>query len=134
MIGGPGETQVDIENTKNFLKQAQPHLINIGNVKVHPGSQLWNELVGPGEPATLKEADSREISDFPGQADKITLSKQARELYGFYLKRLFLHRGALLDLLRLIRYNPMVRQIFRHSLKKASLILQLLKTRYGFSR
>jgi len=131
MIGGPGETQADIENTKDFLKQAQPHLINIGNLRVHPGSQLWNELVGPGEPATLKEADSREISDFPGQADKITLAKQAREIYGFYLKRLFLRRGALLDLLRLIRYNPMVRLFFRHSLKKVSLVFQLLKTRYG---
>jgi radical SAM superfamily enzyme YgiQ (UPF0313 family) len=131
IIGGPGETRADLQRTKDFLKEAQPHLINIGNIRVHPGSQLWNELVGPGEPATLKEADSREISDFPGQADQTTLAKQAREIYGYYLKRLFLRRGALLDLLRLIKYNPLVRQFFRHSLKKISLLLQLLKTRYG---
>jgi anaerobic magnesium-protoporphyrin IX monomethyl ester cyclase len=131
MIGGPGETRADLENTKDFLKAAQPHLINIGNLRVHPGSQLWHDLVGLGEPATLKEADSREISDFSGQADQATLAEQAREIYGFYLKRLFLRRGALLDLLRLIKHNPLVRSFFRHSLKRFSLVLQLLKTRYG---
>ena len=131
MIGGPGETQADIKNTKNFLKEAQPHLINIGNLRVHPGSQLWIDLVGDGEPATLKEADSREISEFPGQADPITLEKQAQEIYGYYLKKYFLRRYALLDLLRLIKYNPLVRVFLKHSLKKFSQILQLLKTRYG---
>ena len=130
MIGGPGETRADLENTKDFLREAQPHLINVGNLRVHPGSQLWNELVGPGEPATLKEADSREISDFPGQADPISLANQAREIYGYYLK-LFLRRGALLDIIRLIKHNPLVRLALKHSLKKFSLILQLLKTRYG---
>jgi hypothetical protein len=88
-------------------------------------------LVGPGEPATLKEADSRAIYDFPGQADQIILAKQAREIYGYYLTKLLLRWGALLDLLRLIKYNPLVRLFLRHSLKKFSLILQLLKTRYG---
>jgi len=131
MIGGPGETRADLKNTKDFLKEAQPHLINIGNLRVHPGSQLWNELVGVGEPATLKDADSREISDFPGQADQAALAKQAQEIYQYYLKRLFLRRGALLDVLRLIKYNPLVRAFFRHSLKKFPLVFQLLKTRYG---
>jgi hypothetical protein len=78
----------------------------------------------------LKEADSREISDFPGQADQITLAKQAQEIYGYYLKRYLLGRHALLDLLRLIKYNPLVRLFFKHSIKKFSQILQLLKTRY----
>ena len=131
MIGGPGETRADLNNTKNFLTEAQPHLINIGNLRVHPGSQLWNELVGPAEPATLKEADSREISDFPGQADRITLAKQAQEIYGYYLKKFFLRPGALLEVLGLIKHNPLVRLAFRHLLKKISLLLQLLKTRYG---
>jgi radical SAM superfamily enzyme YgiQ (UPF0313 family) len=131
MIGGPGETRDDLENTKDFLGGAQPHLINIGNVKVHPGSQLWHELVGPGEPATLKEADSREIFSFPGQADQITLAKQAQEIYRYYLKKILLRWDTLLELLRLIKYNPLVRLFLRHSLKKFSLILQLLKTRYG---
>ncbi len=131
MIGGPGETQADLDNTKDFLSVAQPHLINIGNLRVHPGSQLWNDLVGPGEPATMKEADSREISDFPGQTDQVTLGKQAKEIYGYYLKKLFLRRGALLDLLRLLKYNPLVRQFFKHSLRSFSLVFQLLKTRYS---
>ena len=131
MIGGPGETRADLENTKDFLKVAQPHLINIGNLRVHPGSQLWHELVGAGEPATLQEADSRDISDFPDQADPITLAKQAQEIYGYYLKKYLLRRHGLLDLLRLLKHNPLVRLFFKHSLKKFSLILQLLKTRYG---
>jgi len=131
LIGGPGETRADLENTKNFLKAAQPHLINIGNLRVHPGSQLWNDLVGVGEPATLKDADSREISDFPGQADPVILTKQAREIYGYYLKRVFLRRGALLDLLRLIKHNPPVQQFFKHSLQRFFLVSQLLKNRYG---
>jgi anaerobic magnesium-protoporphyrin IX monomethyl ester cyclase len=131
LIGGPRETRADLENTKDFLRKAQPHLINIGNLRVHPGSQLWHELVGPGEPATLKEADSREIFDFPGQADQITLAKQAKELYGYYLKKFFLRRGALLDLLGLIKHNPLVQLFLRCSLNKPSLILQLLKTRYS---
>ena len=130
MIGGPGETQSDLDNTKDFLREARPHLINIGNLRVHPGSQLWHDLVGPGEPATLKEADSREISDFPGQADQPTLAKQAREIYQFYLRSQF-RRGSGLEFLRLIKHNPLVRRFLRHSLKSFSLILQLLKTRYG---
>jgi anaerobic magnesium-protoporphyrin IX monomethyl ester cyclase len=131
MIGGPGETRSDLENTQDFLREARPHLINIGNLRVHPGSKLWDELVGPGEPATLKEADSREISDFPGQADQITLAKQAQEIYRYYLKKYLLRRHALLDLMRLIKHNPLVRLFFKHTLKRFSLILQLLKTRYG---
>jgi len=131
MIGGPGETRADLENTKDFLRVATPHLINIGNLRVHPGSQLWNELVGVGEPATLKEADSREISDFPGQTDQITLAKQAQEIYSYYLKKYLLRRHGLLDFLRLIKHNPLVRAFVKHSLKKISLIFQLLKTRYG---
>jgi anaerobic magnesium-protoporphyrin IX monomethyl ester cyclase len=130
MIGGPGETQSDLDNTKDFLREARPHLINIGNLRVHPGSQLWNDLVGPGEPATLKEADSREISDFPGQADQPTLAKQAREIYQFYLRSQF-RRGSGLEFLRLIKHNPLVCRFLKHSLKSFSLILQLLKTRYG---
>jgi hypothetical protein len=130
MIGGPGETRADLENTKDFLREAKPHVINIGNLRVHPGSQLWIDLVGPGEPATLKEADSREISDFPRQVDPIILAKQARKIYGYYLK-LYLRPGALIDILRLIKHNPLVRQFFRHSLNRFSLILQLFKTRYS---
>lgn len=131
LIGGPGETQADLENTKGFLREAQPHLINIGNIKVHPGSQLWIDLVGPGEPLTLKEADSREISDFPGQADRIALAQQAQEIYQFFLTKLLLRWSSLLELLRLIKYNPMARMFLRRSLQKTSLILQLLKTRHG---
>jgi radical SAM superfamily enzyme YgiQ (UPF0313 family) len=130
MIGGPGETRADLENTKDFLKAAQPHLINIGNLRVHPGSQLWNDLVGPGEPATLKEADSREISDFPGQPDQAALANQAQEIYQFFLRSQF-RRGIGLEILRLIRFNPLVRRFLTHSLKKFSQLLQLLKTRYA---
>ena len=131
MIGGPGETRADLENTKDFLRVTQPHLINIGNLRVHPGSQLWNELVGSGEPATLKEADSREISDFPGQADRATLARQAREIYRHYLTKYLLRRHGLLDLMRLIKYNPLVRLFLRNTLNKFSLMFQLLKTRHG---
>ena len=130
LIGGPGETRADLENTKNFLREAQPHLININSLKVHPGSRLWNELVGSAEPLTLKEADSRTISDFPGQPDQIALAKQAQEIYKFHLRNLLLRWGSLLELLRLIKHNPMVRLILRRSLKNISLILQLLKTRH----
>ena len=130
VIGGPGETQADLENTKDFLRVAQPHTININHLQVHPGSQLWNELVGSGEPLTLKEADSRAIYDFPGQADQTALAKQAQEIYWFYLK-LIQRWGSLLDLLRLIKYNPLVRIVLWRSLKKPSLLLQLLKTRSG---
>jgi radical SAM superfamily enzyme YgiQ (UPF0313 family) len=131
MIGGPGETRADLENTKDFLRVTQPHLINIGNLRVHPGSQLWNELVGSGEPATLKEADSREISDFPGQADRATLARQAREIYRHYLTKYLLRRHGLFDLMRLIKYNPLVRLFLRNTLNKFSLMFQLLKTRHG---
>ena len=130
LIGGPGETQADLENTKDFLVEAQPNLININSIKVHPGAQLWHELVGPGEPATLKEADSRNIFDFPGQTDQATLTKQAREIYQFYLRRQ-LRWGNGLEFLRLLRYNPLVRSMIWFSLKKISVLLQLLKVRHN---
>jgi radical SAM superfamily enzyme YgiQ (UPF0313 family) len=130
ITGGPGETQDDIEGTKKFLREAQPHLIDIQALKIHPGSQLWDELVGPGEPPSLKEADSRMISDFPGQPDQLTLAKQAREIYRFYLKRLWCWQN-LGELLRLLKHNSLVRQFLWRSLKKPRLILQILKTRHG---
>ncbi len=107
-----------------------PHLININTLRVHPGSQLWNELVGPEEPGSLKEADSRAITDFPGQADQVTLSEQAREIYQYYLLR-HLRWDALLDALRLIIHNPLVRLVLKHSLQNFNLIKQLVKTKHG---
>jgi anaerobic magnesium-protoporphyrin IX monomethyl ester cyclase len=130
IIGGPGETRADLENTRNFLAEAQPHLVNVNAIKVHPGTQLWHELVGFGEPATLKDADSREIFDFPGQTDQATLNQQAREIYQFFLRRQF-RWGYLIEFLRLLRYNPLVRVMIWSSLKKVSVLLQLLKLRRG---
>jgi len=130
LIGGPGETRADLENTRNFLAEAQPHFININAIKVHPGTQLWHELVGLGEPATLKDADSRQIFDFPGQTDQATLDQQAREIYQFFLRRQF-RWGTLLEFLRLLRYNSLVRVMIWSALKKISVLLQLLKLRIG---
>ena len=130
ITGGPGETRDDIERTKEFLREAQPHLIDIQSLKIHPGSQLWDELVGPGEPPSLKQADSRMISDFPGQPDQLTLAKQAQDIYRFYLKRLWCWQN-LGELLRLLKHNPLVRLFLWRSLKKPGLILQILKTRHG---
>jgi anaerobic magnesium-protoporphyrin IX monomethyl ester cyclase len=130
LIGGPGETQADLENTRNFLAEAQPHLINVNAIKVHPGTQLWHELVGLEEPVTLKDADSREIFDFPGQTDQATLNQQAREIYQFFLRRQ-LRWGTLLEFVRLLRYNPLLRVMIWSTLKKGSVLLQLLKLRIG---
>jgi hypothetical protein len=60
-----------------------------------------------------------------------TLAKPAQEIYKFYLTKLFLRWSSLLELLRLIKHNPMVRIFLWGSLKNPSLILQLLKTRYA---
>ncbi|MGO8761984.1 MAG: B12-binding domain-containing radical SAM protein [Desulfobaccales bacterium] len=130
LIGGPGETRTDLENTRNFLVEAQPHLINVNAIKVHPGTQLWHELVGLEEPATLKDADSREIFDFPGQADRALLDQQAREIYQFFLRRQF-RWGNLIEFLRLLRYNSLVRVMIWSTLKRLSVLLQLLKLRRG---
>ncbi|MHB9073584.1 MAG: B12-binding domain-containing radical SAM protein [Desulfobaccales bacterium] len=130
IIGGPGETQADLANTRKFLAETQPHFINVNSIKVHPGTQLWHELVGLEEPATLKDADSREIFDFPGQTDQATLDQQARKIYKSFLRHQ-LRWGNLLEFLRLLRYNPLVRLMIWSTLKKASLLLQLLKPRMG---
>ena len=86
--------------------------------------------MGPGEPPSLKQADSRMISDFPGQPDQLTLAKQAQDIYRFYLKRLWCWQN-LGELLRLLKHNPLVRLFLWRSLKKPGLILQILKTRHG---
>jgi radical SAM superfamily enzyme YgiQ (UPF0313 family) len=130
ITGAPGETQDDIDGTKEFLREARPHLIDIQALKIHPGTQLWDELVGPGEPSSLKEADSRMIFEFPGQPDQLTLAKWAQDIYRFFLKQLWSWQK-LGELLRLLKHNSLVRQFLWRSFKKPRLILQILKTRHG---
>jgi radical SAM superfamily enzyme YgiQ (UPF0313 family) len=130
IIGGPGETRDDIERTKEFIRKAQPHLIDIQTLKIYPGAELWDELVGPGEPPTLKAADSKAIYDFAGFPDPAALARQAREIYQSYVQRLWRWPN-LLELVRLIKHNSLVRQFIRGAFKQPHLLLQILKTKHG---
>lgn len=80
ITGAPGETSTDRELSKTFVKKYQPHVIGAQVLNIHPGSQLWHELIPQEEPKTLEDTRSRMIYTFPGQLDQGIQENELRKL------------------------------------------------------
>lgn len=130
ITGTPGETAADHQASRNFIKEVSPHLLDVQIMKAHPGSQLWYDMVGTDQPATLEQSQSRMIYDFSGQPDRKTLERQRVELERVYIRTLLSFRGVL-EAIRLIRGNESVRDALKAFVRNPGLLFQLFKTNVG---
>jgi len=48
LIGSPGETRATIGETKDLIKKCQPTYISTANLRVYPGTALWQQAKDAG--------------------------------------------------------------------------------------
>ena len=48
LIGSPGETRATIEETRNLIKKTRPTYVSTSNLRVYPGTALWEQAQDEG--------------------------------------------------------------------------------------
>lgn len=48
LIGSPGETKTTIEETRNLIKKTRPTRVSTSNLRVYPGTALWEQAQDEG--------------------------------------------------------------------------------------
>jgi len=48
IVGGPGETRATIEETKSLMRKTKPDYLGIGNLRIFPGTALWERAQNEG--------------------------------------------------------------------------------------
>ena len=56
----------------------------VNELVLHPGSDLWAQLMGPSMPETVEDSLSRPIYDIPGQPDEETIKESLRDFRRTY--------------------------------------------------
>ncbi|MHC1745068.1 MAG: radical SAM protein [Syntrophobacteraceae bacterium] len=120
--GAPEESERDFQETLEFVREVKPTVANIGPLMVHPGSYLWEELNGAGEPETLEQTFSRTIWRYPGQVDAGTVRRRARAFQETFA-RTFLSWRKVLEFLDLLLHNPSWRNTIRAILRNHSIAM-----------
>jgi radical SAM superfamily enzyme YgiQ (UPF0313 family) len=128
IVGGIGETAADHQATVSFIRQARPHLAEMAPLIVLPGSQDWDELHPQGDPETLAETGIKLITSYPGQIPRKLIWARQRDLYRAQRYAMFNPR-MILDLIRLLLYNGLVKKTFKDVFKNPRLALQLFRGR-----
>lgn len=123
ITGAPGEVAGDLEDTNSFVREIRPHVAETGPLRVHPGSRIWEDLVGKGEPNTVKETLSRRIDTFPGQTDTETLYGWIRDFRLNFVKTMYDWRR-IPEILSLILHNPTVRKAIWILLSNPRIVLR----------
>ncbi len=107
--GGPGETNEDFKDTIRFIREVRPHAAAGESLWLHPGSPLWNELVGSDAAHNLETTGPRPIYSLPGQTDKETLKRRLKE-FRRALAKSWLHWTRLFEIIDLLIYNGAFRR------------------------
>ncbi len=107
--GGAGETNEDFKDTIRFIREVRPHAAAGESLWLHPGSPLWNELVGSDAAHNLETTGPRPIYSLPGQTDKETLKRRLKE-FRRALAKSWLHWTRLFEIIDLLIYNGAFRR------------------------
>jgi anaerobic magnesium-protoporphyrin IX monomethyl ester cyclase len=124
--GCPGETTEDFKDTIRFIREVRPHAAAGESLWLHPGSPLWNELVGPDEAQSLENTVPRAIYSLPGQTDKETLKARVKE-FRRALAKSWLHWTRLFEIIDLLIYNKAFRRSAWRMARDFRAIRQLFK-------
>jgi anaerobic magnesium-protoporphyrin IX monomethyl ester cyclase len=126
ITGGPGETAVDHEASKELVRKAKPHIAEVNPLMVYPGSLLWNKLNGPEGPESLEKSAGRQITNYPGQIAKETIKSRERDFRQTFQKTW--GRGQrFLEVMDLLIHNKSMRYVSRSILKNAKVFRQLVR-------
>jgi len=124
--GAPGETLEDCRATNDFVLSARPHYCGSAVLEVFPGSELWNQFIGPQLPENTVEASRhRSIYSFPGQLDKREIERRVAEFQRAYVKS-WINLKRVPELIDLLRYNRTLRHFFVAVLKRPSTLMTIL--------
>jgi anaerobic magnesium-protoporphyrin IX monomethyl ester cyclase len=126
ITGAPGETEEDLRASREFVLQVRPHAADSGPLIIDPGTPLWEEMMGPGEPKTLDDSLSRPIYEFSDQPEKQTIDERIVEFRRAFSKS-WLHWRRGFDFYDLLRYNPSVRYVLKMFVKDPAVLLQFFK-------
>jgi anaerobic magnesium-protoporphyrin IX monomethyl ester cyclase len=126
ITGGIGETDEDREETYKFVRKIKPLVCEVGSLRVHPGTPLWDELVGPEEPATIEESLTRTIDQFPGQQDEETLKRWIKDFEKVF-HGTFGRGRRLREAIDLLLHNPTARWFIKTCLKHPWVVAKIIK-------
>ncbi|MBI5683449.1 MAG: B12-binding domain-containing radical SAM protein [Verrucomicrobia bacterium] len=125
ITGSKEESEADHEASKAFVRKTLPHICEINSLMVHPGSLLWDELNGPGDPETLEASESRLVSRFPGQMEKKIIKDRAQDFHRAF-QRSWLHWRRISDFFSLWFRNPLFARVMKLFVLNPGPILKLL--------
>jgi len=123
--GAPGETENDFQATLDFLLEVRPHLAETNSLMVYPGSQLWEDLNGMGEPETLEASFGRSIWRFPGQHEAATVKRRDMAFRKTFAQTAF-HWRRLVEFVELMIHNPSMRHAVLSALKNPKVLLPVI--------
>ena len=126
IIGGKEETDEDRKNTYEFVKKVKPLVCEIGWLRVHPGTPLWEQMVGPDEPDSVENSLTKTIDRFPDQPDEDTLDDRRRAFESVFGST-FGRGRRLREAISLILHNPTARWFVGLCLRRPSILMPIYK-------
>lgn len=124
--GAPHESEEDHQATLDFIKEVRPHICATGELAVHPGSRLWDDMIGPGESEeSLDWSRTRMIHTLDGQLDKEAIDRRIRAFQRAF-SRSWLNWRRIGDLVDLLIHNPSIRKVLSSVYRYPRTVLQLL--------
>lgn len=126
IIGGAEETDEDREKTYEFVKKVKPLVCEIGWLRVHPGTPLWEQMVGLDEPDSVENSLTRTIDQFPGQPDEDTLDYR-RKAFESVFGSTFGRGQRLREAISLILHNPTARWFLGLCLRRPLMLIPIYK-------
>jgi anaerobic magnesium-protoporphyrin IX monomethyl ester cyclase len=127
ITGEQGETPSDHEASKALVRKVRPHVCEIGPLMLFPGSQLWRDITGPGEPDRLEDTVIRMVSSFKGQLSKETIRARQRDFRETF-KKTWLDWRRIFDIIDLLVYNKLFKGFIKEALLNPKIWLQLYRT------
>jgi hypothetical protein len=79
---------------------------------VHPGSLLWEQLNGVGDPPTLEASESRLVSRFPGQTEKKVIKDREQDFHRAF-QRSWFHWRRISDFFSLWFHNRLFARVMK---------------------
>jgi len=127
IAGGPGETEVDAEATRQFVRDVRPHSCTIYELAVYPGTTLWEDRFGSAAARTVNDTRCRMVHTVPGFPDRKSIDNQLKKFWRAYALS-WLSWKRIGEIIRLWDKNPTFRLMLSKGFRGlAKVFLQLVQ-------